>query len=64
MKKTLIVTNPYLKDPAVRQRTLVRNLESSSAIEGILVKRDSATGRFVPAVSPTKPKKTIKKTSG
>lgn len=60
MKKTLIVTNPYLKDPAVRQRTLTRNVESSSAIEGIRVKRDSATGRFMPTTSTAKPDKIVK----
>ena len=47
MKNSLITTNPYLKDPAVRKSTLTRNVESSSAIEGIQVKRDSKTGRFV-----------------
>ena len=47
MKKTLLETNPYLKDAKVRERTMARNIESSSAVEGIWIKRDSATGRFV-----------------
>jgi hypothetical protein len=46
MKNSLLSTNPHLKDPAKRARTLARNVESSSAIEGIQVKRDSKTGRF------------------
>lgn len=47
MKKSLLNTNPYLKDAAIRERSLVRNVESSSAIEGILVKRDASSGRFI-----------------
>jgi|LGVE01.1.fsa_nt_gb hypothetical protein len=47
MKDSLINSNPYLKDPAVRKRTLTRNVESSSAIEGIRVKCDFASGRCV-----------------
>jgi hypothetical protein len=46
MKKSLLATNPHLKDAATRERSLARNIESSSAVEGIWVKRDSATGRF------------------
>lgn len=62
MKKSLLETNPYLKDPTKRALTLARNIESSSAIEGIRVKRDASTGRFVPQSqkikSPVKPTKT------
>jgi len=47
MKKSLLETNPFLKDDAFRKSALARNIESSSAIEGIFVKRDAATGRFV-----------------
>jgi len=43
MKKTLIETNPYLKDPAQRKRLLRRSLVSSFAIEGIYLK-DESTG--------------------
>lgn len=35
MKKSLLETNPYLKDPAERKRLLRRSLVSSFAIEGI-----------------------------
>jgi Fic family protein len=31
----LSVTNPYLRDPTVRERTVFRSVASSSAIEGI-----------------------------
>ncbi len=47
MKKTLIETNPYLKDACKRTKALARNIETSSAIEGICVKRDATSGRFV-----------------
>jgi len=43
MKKSLLETNPYLKDPAQRKRLLRRSLVSSFAIEGIYLK-DEATG--------------------
>lgn len=61
MKKTLLNTNPYLKDAATRERALARNIESSSAIEGIWVKRDATTGRFM-ATKPGKvPAQVVKK---
>ena len=47
MKKSLLETNPYLKDPKKREEAIARNIETSSAIEGICVKRDAKTGRFV-----------------
>ena len=47
MKKTLIETNPHLKDPAKRTQALARNVVSSSAIEGIRVARNANSGRFV-----------------
>ncbi len=37
MKKSLIETNPFLKDPAKRRRMLERSVLSSSAIEGIRI---------------------------
>jgi hypothetical protein len=43
MKKSLLETNPYLKDPEQRKRLLRRSLVSSFAIEGIHLK-DEATG--------------------
>jgi len=42
MKKSLIETNPYLKDPAQRKRLLRRSLVSSFAIEGIYLKNEAA----------------------
>jgi len=47
MKKSLLETNPYLKDATARTKALARNVASSSAVEGIRVKRDATTGRFV-----------------
>jgi len=47
MKKTLLETNPYLKNAKNRTQALARNIETSSAIEGILVKRDAKSGQFV-----------------
>jgi hypothetical protein len=61
MKKSLLTTNPYLKDEAVRERFLTRNIESSSAVEGIQVKRDSS-GRFI-ANSSSVPEKAVKRPS-
>ena len=37
MKKSLLETNPYLKDPAQRKRLLRRSLVSSFAVEGIIL---------------------------
>lgn len=42
MKKSLLETNPYLRDPAQRKLLLRRSLVSSFAIEGIYVKEDPA----------------------
>jgi hypothetical protein len=38
MKKSLLESNPYLKDPQQRKALLRRSLVSSFAIEGIIVK--------------------------
>jgi hypothetical protein len=43
MKKSLLETNPYLKDPAERKRLMRRSLVSSFAIEGIYLKEESAS---------------------
>jgi len=58
MKKSLLLTNPYLKDPTVRERSMTRNVESSSAVEGIWVKRNASTGKFVSKKSSNIPFKT------
>lgn len=47
MSKTLVKSNRYLRNTSTRQRNMARNIESSSAIEGVWVQRDTATGRFV-----------------
>lgn len=61
MKKTLLATNPYLKDASSRERALARNIESSSAVEGIWVKRDAATGRFIDTKSVSAATRIVKK---
>ncbi|WP_035055560.1 hypothetical protein [Desulfuromonas sp. TF] len=61
MKKSLLNTNPYLKDASQRERALALNIESSSAIEGIQVKRDAASGRFVATKSGEVSSSTVKK---
>lgn len=35
MSAKLSATNPYLRDPAARQRSVVESVATSSAIEGI-----------------------------
>lgn len=60
MKKTLLETNLHLKDASKRTKALARNIETSSAVEGIRVKRDAASGRFV---SQTRDLKTAVKSS-
>jgi Fic family protein len=35
MRRKLSAANPYLRDPAQRERTLLKSVASSSAIEGI-----------------------------
>jgi hypothetical protein len=42
MKKSLLETNPYLKDPAKRKELLRRSLVSSFAIEDIYLKDETA----------------------
>ena len=37
MKKSLLETNPYLKDPEMRKKMFRRHIISSSAIEGIYI---------------------------
>lgn len=49
MKRSLLETNPYLKDPKKREEAMARNIETSSAIEGIRVKHDPKAGCFVHA---------------
>ena len=36
--KSLIDTNPYLKDPAKRQRLVRRSVKTSGGVEGIRIK--------------------------
>lgn len=35
MSSKLSVANPYLREPAVRERTVLKSVATSSAIEGI-----------------------------
>lgn len=60
MKKSLLKTNPHLHDASKREKALARNVETSSAVEGIRVKRDAVSGRFV---SQTEDLKTTVKSS-
>lgn len=60
MKKSLLETNPHLKDASKREKALARNIETSSAVEGIRVKRDTVSGGFV---SQTRDIKDSEKTS-
>ncbi len=44
-RKLLINTNPYLRDPVQRERSIFKSVATSSAIEGIRAPfRDSANG--------------------
>ncbi|MDO8446671.1 MAG: hypothetical protein Q7T53_11320 [Deltaproteobacteria bacterium] len=59
-KRSLIETNPYLKDPVKREAMLNRSVISSSAIEGIHASALKALGvskkrkTALPATSPLK----------
>ncbi len=48
MSSKLSSANRYLRDPVLRERTVVRNVATSSAIEGIRApfKRDARSGVF------------------
>jgi hypothetical protein len=44
-RKRLTVANPYLRDPVQRERSVLKSVASSSAIEGIRAPfRDPASG--------------------
>jgi hypothetical protein len=46
-RKLLSSTNPYLRDPVQRERSVLKSVASSSAIEGIRAPfRDSASGKL------------------
>ena len=47
MGKSLSESNIHLRDADKRQRAMARNVETSSAIEGIYLVRDAQSGRFV-----------------
>lgn len=47
MSKALIHSNIHLRDTKKREKFLDRNVKSSSEVEGIMVARDTITGRFV-----------------
>ncbi|MBN1956936.1 MAG: hypothetical protein JXQ81_01265 [Desulfuromonadales bacterium] len=48
MGKTLAEKNIHLQNPDQRKRDMIRNVETSSAVEGIRLIRDSKTGLFIP----------------
>jgi hypothetical protein len=44
MSRKLLATNPYLRDPVQRERSVLKSVASSSAIEGIRAPfRDSSS---------------------
>ena len=43
MKKTLIETNPYLKDPNQREKLVRRSVRTSCAVEGIAPKLENTS---------------------
>jgi hypothetical protein len=44
--KSLIETNPYLKDPAMRQELIDRSVRTSGGVEGIKVVGRSKSGHI------------------
>lgn len=54
-KKSLKETNPYLKDPLLREELILRSVISSSAVEGIRpTKEDSARLKELAAIRKAK----------
>lgn len=53
MSKKLSTTNPYLRDPVVRNRMVLKSVASSSAIEGIRApfKKASEKSELAPGAS-------------
>lgn len=45
--KRVIDINPYLKDTQKLEKAICRNVESSSAIEGINIKIKVVNGKFI-----------------
>jgi hypothetical protein len=58
MGKSLAEKNTHLLDADKRKRFMIRNVETSSAIEGIRLVRYSKTGQFVAQGEDTPPKAT------
>jgi len=52
MKSRLSDTNPYLRDPAKRERAVLKSVASSSAIEGIHVSLKKPLNGAAKAASP------------
>ena len=52
MKSSLSATNPYLRDPAKRERAVLKSVASSSAIEGIRVSLKKAPNGAGKTASP------------
>lgn len=53
MKKSLLETNPYLKDPEMRKKMMRRSIISSSAIEGIFITEEDLAEQDSKAESPS-----------
>lgn len=52
--KSLIHTNPYLKDPAKRKELIERSVRTSCGVEGI---KPPKPGTVIPEIKKRKPKK-------
>jgi len=59
MSPKLTSTNPYLRDPATRERTVTRSVATSTAVEGVHApfKRSAVTGKFLDSKPAAIPKK-------
>lgn len=57
MSSKLAKTNPYLRDPAVRERTVLKSVASSSAIEGIRAPFKKTAAKAKSASVPAKNKR-------
>ncbi len=52
--KSLIETNPYLKDPTIREKLVARSVLTSGRAEGIIIKLNKAN---IPEIPRRKDKK-------
>lgn len=60
MSSKLTVANPYLREPAMRERTVLKSVATSSAIEGIRAPFQRPTNG-APKAATTTPRATARK---